>query len=193
MAPAAQRKATFDELYAAIRALGEGITGEILMDGRIETMGRPGRSHTRFSSRLNRRLTDLEDDRSSDWVFEWEREIRITPDRLVVPDLAGWRVLDDDPSFLDDNPIRRTPDWACEVLSDSTRDKDRLDKLPLYLRAGVSHVWLADPDERRIEVFVAGDGEPARIAVATGDETVTLPPFADVGFDLATFWLPAPR
>lgn len=193
MAPAVPRKATFDELYAAIQALGEGITGEILMDGRIETMGRPGRSHSRFSARLLRRLTDLEDDRSSGWVFEWEREIRITVDRLVVPDLAGWRVLAEDTTFLDENPIRRVPYWTCEVLSDSTRNKDPLEKLPLYLRAGVSHVWLADPEQRRIEVFVVGDGEPVRIGLATGDAIVTLPPFSDVGFDLATFWVPSTR
>ena len=193
MAPAVQRKATFDELYAAIQALPEGITGEILMDGRIETMGRPGRSHSRFSARLLRRLTDLEDDPASGWVFEWEREVRITLDRLVVPDLAGWRVLDEDPSFLDENPIRRVPDWACEVLSDSTSHKDRQDKLPLYLGAGVSHVWLADPDQHRVEVFVVGDGAPVRIALATGDGVVNLPPFLDVGFELATLWLPPKR
>lgn len=190
MAAATQRRANFDELYAAIQALPEGITGEILMDGRIETMGRPGRPHSRFSARLLRRLTDLEDDPRSGWVFEWEREVRFPRDRLLVPDLAGWRVADGETSFLDENPIGRVPDWACEVLSDSTHAKDRNEKLPMYLRAGVGHVWLADPEERRVEVYAASDDEPARIALATGDCVVSLPPFEAYPVDLATLWLP---
>lgn len=194
MTSAAQRKATFEELYEAIHALPEGITGEVLVDGQIETMGRPGRSHSRFSSQLLRHVRDVEDDPTSGWAFEWEREVRITLDRLVVPDLAGWRVQDEDTRFLDENPLRRVPDWACEVLSDSTRGKDRGDKLPLYLRAGVGHVWLADPEGRSVEVFVAGeDGAPIRIALATGDGVVTLPPFEACPLDLARLWLPPKR
>ncbi len=111
----------------------------------------------------------------------------------MVPDLAGWRVVDDDTSFLDENPIRRVPDWACEVLSDSTRTKDRLEKLPLYLRAGVGHVWLADPEQHHVEVFVVGDGEPVSVAPATGDAVVSLPPFLGLVLDLATLWVPPKR
>lgn len=191
MASALQRKATFEELYEAILALPEGITGEILMDGQIETIGRPGRPHSRFSSELLRRVRDVEDDPTSGWVFEWEREVRIALDRLVVPDLAGWRVSGDDTSFLDDTPIRRVPDWVCEVLSESMRRKDRDDKLPLYLRAGVGHVWLADAEARKVEVFVAGeDDAPVRIALATGGGVVELPPFQGCALDLARLWLP---
>lgn len=188
MRSAAQRTATFEELYAAILALPEGITGEILTDGRIETMGRPGRGHTDFSTRLVRALGELEDDAGSGWVFAWEREVRFGLTRLAVPDHSGWRVSDGDTDFLDENPVLRVPDWACEVLSESTRSKDRNEKLPLYLRAGVGHVWIADPEARRVEVFVSGsDGDPVRVAVAEGNARVVLPPFP-LELALAPFW-----
>jgi Uma2 family endonuclease len=189
-----QRKADFDELYQAIRALPEGITGEILMDGRIETMGRPGEGHTRFAFRLGGKLLQFEDDPSNGWVFRPEREIRIALGRLVVPDVAGWRVHDEDTSFLDENPVTRVPDWTCEILSESTRDRDRDDKLPLYLRAGVGHVWLVDPDAQTIEGFVQGvDGKPVRVELATGSSVVKLSPFGALPLDLRPLWLPAKR
>jgi Uma2 family endonuclease len=188
-----QRKATFDELYAAVRALPEGITGEILTDGRIETMGRPGRGHTRFSGRLLRSLYDLEDSPSAGWVFDAGREVRVMADRLAAPDLAGWRYPAENASFLDENPIRLVPDWACEVLSDATASRDRKDKLPLYLRAGVRHVWLADPDARTVEVFAGSDRQPQRVALARGNELAMLPPFEGYALDLRALWLPQRR
>lgn len=190
MASAAQRVATFEELYAAIAALPEGITGEVLMDGQIETMARPGNAHARFAARLHRRLLDVEDDPAAGWVFGAEREVRIALNRLVVPDLSGWRIDDGDVGFLDENPILRTPDWACEVLSDSTRRRDREHKLPLFLSAGVAHVWLADPEERRVEVFMLVNGVPVCVAVATGSEIVRLPPFESYPVDLSVLWVP---
>ena len=39
---ASQRIPTFEELYLAIEALPEGVTGEVLEPGMIHTMGRPG-------------------------------------------------------------------------------------------------------------------------------------------------------
>ncbi len=39
------------------------------------------------------------------------------------------------------------PDWVCEVLSPSTAGLDRVKKLAVYLKDGVTHLWwLVDPD-----------------------------------------------
>lgn len=156
--------------------------------------GRPCDGHTRFAFRLGGKLLQFEDDPSNGWVFRPEREIRIALGRLVVPDVAGWRVHDEDTSFLDENPVTRVPDWTCEILSESTRDRARDDKLPLYLRAGVGHVWLVDPDAQTIEGFVQGvDGKPVRVELATGSSVVKLSPFGALPLDLRPLWLPAKR
>ena len=47
---------SFDELYERIRALPEGVTGEILEPGALRTMSRPGKAHRRASRKLLRRL-----------------------------------------------------------------------------------------------------------------------------------------
>ena len=191
MAVAAQRTPTFDELYAAVCALPEGVTGEILEDGRIDTMGRPGRAHTRAAMRLTRLLGTVEDDEERDgWVFAIEREIRLLDTRLVVPDLAAWRVIAGDDAFLDENPVLWRPDWVCEILSASTERRDRAEKLPLYARAGVPHVWIVDPDARFVEVYETRGGAPTQVCVARAEEAIALPPFEALVVPLAALWGP---
>jgi Uma2 family endonuclease len=190
MATAAQRVGTFEELYEAIKALPEGITGEVLSDGVIETMGRPARPHRRVAKRLGALLWAEEDDAApSGWVVEPEAEVLIALGRLVVPDLAGWRIVEGDTDFLDANPILRRPDWVCEILSESTASKDRGPKMALYSRAGVPHIWIVDPGVRTVEVYTPRKGEAARIAAAKHDESARLPPF-DLDVDLSRLWGP---
>lgn len=154
-------------------------------------MGRPGRAHTRAGIRLVRALAAIEDDEEREgWVFAVEREVRLLVERLLVPDLTGWRVRDGDDAFLDENPVSRRPDWVCEILSASTERKDRTEKLPLYARAGVPWIWLVDPDARFVEVYETRDGAPAQVRVARADAVVTLPPFEELELPLAGLWLP---
>ena len=47
-----------------------------------------------------------------------------------------------------DNTIDFPPDLAVEVISPSSRRKDRVAKMALYARAGVPEYWTADPMER---------------------------------------------
>lgn len=38
-------------------------------------------------------------------------------------------------------------------MTPSSRRKDRIKKLDLYLRHGISHYWIVDPDEGTIEAY----------------------------------------
>ncbi len=180
--------ADFDVLYRQIQSLPEGTTGEIVEPGGLRTMGRPGKAHRRAQLRVLLGLGGS--NQSADgtgWWIELEPEVRFGP-RLLVPDLAGWRV-DRVPDLPDENPITLVPDWCCEVLSGSTARVDRLRKLPRYLAEGVGHVWLVDAAQQTVEVYVARDGLPVRVAAGGADERLVLPPF-DLEVDLAGWWLP---
>jgi len=45
------------------------------------------------------------------------------------------------------------PSLVVEVLSPSTRRKDMLKKLDLYLQTGIKEYWLVDPDVKQINVY----------------------------------------
>jgi len=188
MGDAASNLPDFETLYRQILALPEGMTGEILEPGVVRVMGRPGKAHRRAQSVIADSLRGHNATLGgSGWWIEPEVEVRLGP-RLMVPDLAGWRV-ERVPELPDENPLTVRPDWCCEILSaGSTARVDRLEKLPRYLAAGVPHVWLVDPVARVVEVFVGRDGIPLRVAAAGDADGVVLPPF-ETTFDLARWWL----
>ncbi len=67
---------------------------------------------------------------------------------------------------------------------------DRRDKMPLYARHGVPHVWLVDPILRYLEAFWndAGAWRPIGPGKWRGDARVRLPPFESIELDLAALW-----
>ncbi len=178
---------SFEALYAEVRALPHGSTGEILEPGVLRTMGRPGRAHrhTAKGVLLSLGASDVGAG-GQGWWIEVEAEIRLG-DRLVVPDLAGWRV-ERVPELPEDNPIAIAPDWCCEVLSPSTARDDKRLKLPLYARSNIPWIWLVDPALELVEVYEANGGFPTLKATAAQGDRVVLPPF-DHPLDLAAWWL----
>lgn len=181
------RVPSYDELYAEIERLEPGLTGEILEPGVLRVMPRPGRPHRRAAKELARLLGGFDVEHSGrGWWFESEAEIRLGV-RLVVPDLAGWRV-ERVPAMPDESPITIVPDWCCEVLSPSNARDDRRIKLPLYAREGVSHVWLVEPEARLVEVFETREGRATLIASAVDTDVVALPPFLEEPLDYSLLW-----
>lgn len=191
MAEPARKLPTFEELYAEILALPEGVTGEILGPGWIRTMSRPGGRHSRASWRMRRGLdgSDILEG-GTGWYIDVEREIAFG-ERLLVPDLCGWRA-EDEPEFALENPITVCPDWVCEILSRTTQRADRAIKLPIYAREGVGHAWIVDPEAQTIEVYEARGEIPALVATAMGSVKQVLPPFPDE-FDVSRLWRPAKK
>ena len=55
------------------------------------------------------------------------------------------------------------PDLVAEVLSRGTRRRDRTLKLESYQDAGIPELWLVDPDERIVEVYVLKQGKYAQL------------------------------
>lgn len=191
MAEPARKLPTFDELYREILALPDGLTGEILGPGWLRTMSRPGGKHSRAARRVLRGLggSDLLEG-GEGWWFDIEREI-VFSERLLVPDLAGWRVPEE-PDFAEENPIRVRPDWVCEILSRSTQRGDRVIKLPIYASEGVGHVWIVDPEACTVEVYETREGNPVLVATAYGTNVRTLPPFPGE-FDVGRLWKNPPK
>lgn len=190
MAEAALALPTFDDLYERIRALPQGVTGEILEPGVLRTMSRPGRPHRRAAKTIQDAIGRFDQDiGGTGWWIEEEAEIRFPLGRLAVPDFSGFRV-ERVPELPDENPIPILPDWCCEILSPSTARDDRVLKLPLYAASGVPWIWLVDPELRTVEVYETEKGRPALALSAADDARLVLPPF-DGEFDLAKWWVPS--
>lgn len=88
-----RRPRTFDELYAEIEHLPEGMTGEILEESVVRVRSRPGKRHRHAAEGCFRSLSGVNANwGGTGWWIEVETEIRFPSGRLAVPALAGWRV-----------------------------------------------------------------------------------------------------
>ena len=184
MALPQNRLATYEDLLA----LPENLVGEIV-DGRLITHPRPAPKHAVAFSGLGSELRNpFERGRGGPggWWILLEAEVHLGGD-ILVPDLAGWK-RERMPRLPDTAWLSLSPDWVCEILSPSTARFDRAEKLPLYIRNGVSHVWLVDPDLKILEVFESRDGKWVLLAVLENDAVVSQPPFDAITFDLSSLW-----
>lgn len=193
MAATGKKPATYQDVLDA----PEHQNAEII-NGELHVSPRPGGPHTVVASALGVVLGapfQFGISGPGGWLILDVPELHIVGD-IVIPDLAGWRRerLSEVP---DAAYFTLAPDWACEVLSQSTAAVDRADKLPIFARAGVKHVWLIDPRQRTLEILRAHDGDWLLVGTHRDAARVRAEPFDAIELDLSMLWAsiapPPPR
>ena len=182
----AKRPATYDDVRAAPRHM----VAE-LIHGALVLHPRPASPHARAASALGPKIGgpfDYDEDGPGGWWILDEPELHLGG-HVLVPDLAGWR-RERMPAVPRAAFFQTPPDWACEVLSPSTRSHALTDKRAIYLREGVRHLWLVDPDARILEAFHASAEGWTLRGVAEDADTVALEPFEAAPFALRSLWIP---
>lgn len=175
--------------YADVLAAPSHMVAE-LIDGVLQLQPRLARPHVFASTILGEELGPpfrRGKGGPGGWVLLDEPELHLSDD-IVVPDLAGWRrarmpvITTELPHF------ELAPDWVAEVLSPSSERLDRIQKLRIYARARVGHVWLANPILRTLEVF-ALDGDGWRLlSTHAGDDKIRAQPFDAIELELGNLW-----
>ena len=172
--------------------LPETVVGEII-EGVLYTFPRPRPRHVDIEGLLHDDLkSPFQRGRGGPggWWILVEPGIELPGSPEVVPDLAGWR-RERLPS-LPEGQIAVVPDWACEILSPSTRGHDQRIKRPFYARVGVSYLWFIDLDGHTLSVSKLVGGRWLEIAVFGVGDRVRAEPFDAVEIDLSEWWPPAP-
>ncbi|MFT3764491.1 MAG: Uma2 family endonuclease [Minicystis sp.] len=187
-----RRRAT----YADVEAAPPNQVAELIR-GTLHLFPRPAPRHARASSAVGGELFGPFDRGRGGpggwWILD-EPELHF-PDpevardiEVVVPDVAGWR-RERLPELPETAYFALAPDWICEVLSPSTEDTDRNEKMSLYAREGVRHAWLVDPIAKTLEVYTLGPGRVwSKPVLHKGTAPIQIPPFEAVPLDLAALW-----
>ena len=182
--------------YADLEAVPATKVAELIR-GVLYVMPRPASRHARASSALGFELGGPFDRGRGGpggwWILD-QPELHFpdptSPGEVdaLVPDLAGW-TRDRLPVLPDVAAFTLAPDWICEVLSKSTEEHDREEKMPVYAREGVQHAWLIDPVAKTLEVYtLSAQGRWGEPAVSSGVEVVRAAPFDAIGLDLSALW-----
>lgn len=174
--------------YADLVALPGHVVGEIL-HGVLYAHPRPASRHARAASTLGGEL-DPPFSRGrggpGGWILLYEPELHLAGD-VIVPDFAGWR-RERMPEMPDVAAFELAPDWTCEVLSTSTAAIDRGEKLPIFAREHVAHVWLVDPMVRTLEVLRLDGATYRLLGTWRDDARVRAEPFEAIELELGALW-----
>lgn len=181
----AKERATYKDLYD----IPENMTGEII-NGELIVTPRPSRKHGYTATALGVEIASpYQFGRSGGpggWVFIIEPEIGFG-EHILVPDLAGWR----EERYPEEEPhnwISVVPDWLCEVLSPDSQRRDKMEKMPIYARYGVTYLWLIDPIVKTLDVFRLEHDNWVVAGLYVEDVMVRAEPFTEIEFSLSNLW-----
>lgn len=184
MGDPAPRRATYEDVLVALpHQVAEIVSGELRLSPR------PAGPHSVAASAIGEELgPPFKRGRGGPggWIILDEPELHLAED-ILVPDLGGWRrtrlpVVRNEPYFT------LAPDWVCEVLSPSSTKTDRADKLPIYAREAVAHVWLVNPLDHTLEALRLESGRYTILAVWRDTARVRAEPFEVFELDLSILW-----
>jgi Uma2 family endonuclease len=128
-------------------SLGETPERIELLDGSLYVSPAPTLRHQKISRRLSVALDDPAETAGLE-VFE-AVNLRLRPDRIVIPDLVINERLAQDGLVMDADVVR----LVCEITSPSNAGHDRVMKMHYYASAGIPWYLLIDPDEPTLHLF----------------------------------------
>ena len=146
-----QGEYTIDDYYE----LPDEIRAE-LIDGVLYDMAAPALVHQAIVTQISVMLANYIKKKGGkcialgaaiDTQLDCDKRTMVLPDVMVMCDRDKLRK----------NKLFGAPDFVAEVLSPSTKQKDRGIKLNKYMAAGVREYWIVDPDKKHITVYTPSE------------------------------------
>lgn len=111
-------------------------------------------------------------------LFKSEKNINVVqPDILVICDREN---IDEKGKY------NGVPSLVVEILSESSKRKDFVKKLDLYMSTGVTEYWIVNTDSREVYVYSFKDNNIEGMSTFKGDEYAKSRIFEGFELDLAT-------
>lgn len=105
-----------------------------------------------------------------------EKNNSVQPDILVICDRDK---IDEKGKYMG------TPSLVVEVLSNSTRSKDMVQKLDLYMESGIGEYWIVNTESQEIYIYRFSEDRIAEIRTFKGNEHARSVIFQGLAVDLA--------
>ncbi|AGL00989.1 Uma2 family endonuclease [Desulfoscipio gibsoniae] len=126
-----------------------------LIGGKLIMAPRPSYKHQRTAGKIYTRFENfLEKNPIGEAVQEVDVHLGI---EVIAPDVLF--IAKDRLDIVGELYIQAAPDLVVEIISPSTASIDRKKKSKLYFIHGVKEYWMVDPDQRLVEVLIAGEKE----------------------------------
>lgn len=158
-----------------------------LIDGQLVEVEKPTQTHEHIVGMLCFFLTGWAREHRTGRALPSGYKVRIAERRGYMPDVQFYRhggVLREQDKGL----ATGHPDLVVEVISPTSKSRDRIRKMQDYAAIGVPEYWLVDPEARTLERLLLRDGTYL-IAEGLDEDQVFRPDsFAGLEIPLAELW-----
>jgi Uma2 family endonuclease len=131
-------------------ALPEGAPFE-LINGKLIYMPSPSNAHQNISNNLATYLTLHVKKHNLGFVRTAPLDVHLDKNNVFQPDLLF--ISNEKKDILKDW-VYGAPDFIVEILSPGTQLKDKGEKMEMYARYGVKEVWLIEPYNQLLEIYL---------------------------------------
>ena len=149
------KKATFEEFLQLQQESEERYE---YIDGEIYWLASPRTAHQIALTELFVIFYNFFQGKScTPMVAPYDIELKRTSENIniVQPDIMI--ICDLEENLNEDDYYKGVPSLVVEILSKSTRRKDLIKKLDLYMSCGVKEYWIVNPDNKEITVYLFED------------------------------------
>ncbi len=172
--------AEFMEIYEKSTLRMELINGEIYL------LASPDIAHQELLGRLHLIFNEFFQDQKCRVFFApfdvhfhkkgFKEPDVMQPDLLVACDLEG--------NITEKGRYMGTPALVLEILSESTKTKDMIDKLNSYRLSGVEEYWIVDPGQENVMLYAFADHEIDKYRVHGKGSAASSMVFPGLGADV---------
>ena len=150
--PKAQRLWTYDEMVAELPETSQPTE---LWNGEIVISPAPHPRHQEIVLNFAHRLKVHSANGKLGKVYVSPVDVVLTQKPVVQPDVL---FISKARLGIVKNYVDGAPDLAMEVISETSWQRDRIEKKALYEQCGLPEYWIIDPDSETIEVFALTKG-----------------------------------
>jgi len=136
--------------YEDYKRLPEGAPYQLIGGSLIMTPA-PDVYHQEISGRIEFQLREYVMKNDIGKVYDAPIDVRLSETDVYQPDIIF--ILHKNKSIIGRKEIEGPPDMIIEILSPATAYYDLREKYKVYEKCGVSEYWIADPKQKKIEVY----------------------------------------
>ena len=149
-----------------------------LCDGEVVEKAMPNRRHSQLVSEL---VIDIGNHLRAHPIARVDTELRhveLETDWVFLPDVSvTLKSRRPTPSANDKGPVAVVPDFAIEVLSPDDRPGRLTRRIADYMNAGLTLLWVIDPEDEQVTVWERG-AEPRAVSAGDLSAAPVLPGFS---------------
>ncbi len=123
-----------------------------LIEGELYMVPAPGFYHQTISMNISHPLKIFVKKNNLGTVLYAPFDVVLSEADVVQPDIIF--VSRERMGLMTEKNLQGAPDLAIEILSITTKERDKLVKKRLYMDYGVREFWIVDPDKKAVEIMV---------------------------------------